>query len=175
MEVQRQLTAVTFSFALLLSACSTADDSQSEDSSSNGSSNAAVAVADLPDPCELIDQADAEDIFGTEVEAGKPGETPGSGGTTSGRSCTWNHASSTLSATIFVSTSYLVPADVCGWCEPIDGYGYEAWGGITDLGSGGGSLMIVAEDLGIQIEAYGPDVTIDQLETLAESLLAGPP
>ena len=48
-------------------------------------------------------------------------------------------------------------------------------GGITDLGSGGATLMIIADGLGIQIEAFGPDVTIDQLGAMAENLLAGLP
>jgi len=74
-----------------------------------------------------------------------------------------------------VSTSYLVPLDVCDWCEPVSGYGDEAWGGITDLGSGGGQLMIIDGDLGIQIDAFGPEVTVEQLGGLANSLLAGLP
>lgn len=173
MEALQRLATAALALALLLTACNSTDDVQSTDSPANGTSH--VEAADLPDPCELIDQADAEDIFGGEVAAGESGETPGSGGTISGRDCDWNQGLSTLSATIFVSTNYLVPPDVCDWCEPIDGYGDEAWGGITDLGSGGGTLMIVADGLGIQIEAFGPDVTIDQLGAMAENLLAGLP
>jgi len=133
-----------------------------------------LTAADLPDPCTLISQEDVDAIFGKVMEPGESRETTGSGETASGRSCRWGTLS-TLSTTIYLSTSYLVPLDVCDWCEPIDGYGDEAWGGITDLGSGGGRLMVVAGDHGIQIEAYGPDVTLEQLGTMAESLLAGLP
>jgi hypothetical protein len=173
MEVLQRLAVAALILTVLLTACSSADDAQSTESPSDATSS--VTAADLPDPCDLIDHSDVEDIFGSEVAAGESGETPGSGGTVSGRDCDWKQGLSTLSATIFVSTNYLVPPDVCEWCEPIDGYGDEAWGGITDLGSGGGTLMIVADDLGIQVEAYGPEVTIDQLGAMAESLLAGLP
>jgi hypothetical protein len=173
MDVLRRLSAAAFALAFLLAACSSTDNAQPTDLPLNATSGG--AAADLPDPCGLIDQADADDVFGSGVAAGEPGETPGSGGSVSGRDCDWKQGLSTLSATIFVSTNYLVPVDVCDWCEPIDGYGDEAWGGITDLGSGGGSLMVVADGLGVQVEAYGPDVTIDQLGAMAESLLAGLP
>ena len=135
---------------------------------------AALTARDLPDPCSLIAQEDVDDIFGKPVEAGESRNTPGSGGTISGRGCNWGSLS-TLDATIFISTNYLVPLDICDWCEPINGYGDEAWGGTTDLGSGGGSLMIIVGELGIQVQAFGPEVAIDQLETLADSLLAGLP
>ena len=87
MEVLQRLAAIALAFGLLLTACSSADDSQSTESPSEATSN--VTAADLPDPCNLIDQADAEDIFGGEVAAGESGETPGSGGTVSGRDCDW--------------------------------------------------------------------------------------
>jgi hypothetical protein len=167
-------TTATVALALLLvsSACGGTEDGDT--SGSDSSETAAMTAADLPDPCTLISQEDVDAIFVKAVEPGESRETTGSGGTTSGRSCSWGSLS-TLSASIFVSTNYLVPLDVCDWCEPVDGYGDEAWGGSTDLGSGGGQLMIIAGDLGIQIDAFGPDVTIEQLGGLANSLLAGLP
>jgi hypothetical protein len=133
-----------------------------------------LTAADLPDPCSLIDQDDVDAIFGKPVEPGVTSETAGSGGTASGRSCSWGSLS-TLGARIHLTPSYVTPMSVCDYCETIDGYGDEAWGGITDQGSGGGILVVVASGLGIQVEAYGPDVTLEQLGTLADALLVGLP
>jgi len=157
---------------MVASACGGSDGSDT--SGSESSDTATAAAADLPDPCILISQEDVDAIFGKVVEPGESRETTGSGGTASGRSCGWGSIS-TLSTSIFVSTSYLVPLDVCDWCEPVSGYGDEAWGGITDLGSGGGQLMVIEGDLGVQIDAFGPDVTLEQLGDLADDLIAGLP
>lgn len=163
---------VAASIVVMVAACGGSDDVSTTDSQSD--SGAEISAADLPDPCTLIDQADVDAIYGKTVDAGESRETTGSGGTASGRSCGWGGLS-TLDATIYLSTNYLVPLGVCDWCDLVDGYGDEAWGGITDLGSGGGQLMVVEGDLGIQIDAFGPDVTLEQLGGLAEDLLAGLP
>jgi len=167
-------TTATVALALLMVATACGGSDGGDTSGSESSDTVTAAAADLPDPCTLIAQEDVDAIFGKVVEPGESRETTGSGGTASGRSCGWGSIS-TLSASIFVSTSYLVPLDVCDWCEPVSGYGDEAWGGITDLGSGGGQLMIIEGDLGIQIDAFGPEVTVEQLGGLANSLLAGLP
>lgn len=165
-----RLATTAAALALLLVACSDSEGAPPTDSPSSG--NSEVAAADLPDPCALIDQADVDDIFGTPVDPGESRETRGSGNSSSGRACHWTQGLATVDAAIVVSTNYLVPLTVCDWCEPVDGYGDEAWGGTTDQGSGGGTLAIIADDLGVQIQAFGPDVTLEQLGTLADSLLA---
>jgi hypothetical protein len=172
MKLLPSTATVTLALLLVVSACGGTDAADAPESEPGDA--ATVSAADLPDPCTLISQADVDAIFGKPMETGEPRNTSGSGETISGKACSWGGLS-TLDATIFVSTSYLVPLDVCDWCEPVHGYGDEAWGGITDLGSGGGQLMIVAGDLGIQVDAFGPDVTLEQLGTIADSLLAGLP
>ncbi len=167
-----RVLAIGLSIILIVAACSGSEDSGSSDDAQTG--GAELTASDLPDPCTLIAQEDVDAIFGKAVEPGESRETTGSGGTASGRSCGWGSLS-TLSTTIYLSASYLVPLDVCDWCEPLSGYGDEAWGGITDLGSGGGQLMVTEGDLGIQIDAFGPDVTLEQLGNLADSLIAGLP
>lgn len=157
---------------VMVAACGGSDDVDSTDSVSGASSD--ISASDLPDPCTLIDQDDVDAIFGKPVDPGESRETAGSGGTASGRSCTWGSLS-TLDARIHVSPSYVTPLSVCDYCEPVTGYGDEAWGGVTDLGSGGGTFVVISDGLGIQVEAFGPDVTLEQLEGLAEDLLAGLP
>ncbi len=164
--------ALVIATLLIITACSGADDNESAGAVETGGTD--LTATDLPDPCTLIEQAEVDAIFGKTMDPGESRETTGSGGTASGRSCGWGSLS-TLSTTIYLSTSYLVPPNVCDWCEPIDGYGDEAWGGITDLGSGGGQLMVIAGDLGVQIDAFGPDVTLEQLGDLANDLIAGLP
>jgi hypothetical protein len=43
------------------------------------------------------------------------------------------------------------------------------------LGSRGGIFVVITDGLGVQVEANGPDVTLEQLEALADSLLTGLP
>jgi hypothetical protein len=146
-----------------------ADPSTSQPSTTTTSGE--VAASDLPDPCVLITQDAVDALFGGNGPVGEAGEVVGSGGTTGGRMCQWSPGISLLSVTIYVRPSFLIPIDRCVWCEPIQDLGDEAWGGETDLGSGGATLAISINGVGVQAEDFGHGITLDQLRDLVRPIL----
>lgn len=134
-----------------------------------------VASEDLPDPCALVPQEAIDEIFGENPPEGRVGDVTGPGGTSGGRRCSWSRGVPALWLSIFISPGFLTPLEICDYCSTIDGFGDEAWAGETDLGMGGSLLAISVGGLGVQLSADGLGVTVEQLEPLAEAVLAGLP
>lgn len=130
-----------------------------------------ISAADLPDPCLLVPQDFVQGIWGENGPEGEPGETPGPGGIVGGRSCRWSNGIPVLRVAVFISPDYLMPLDICGYCEAVDGLGDDAWAGESDQGMGGSLVAIIVDGLGIQLSADGLDVSKDQLLSLAAAVI----
>jgi hypothetical protein len=128
---------------------------------------------DLPDPCALVEQEDVDLLFGGSAPDGQTTLVTGPGGVPGGRSCSWSRGFAGARVSIFTRPSFLTPTNICDYCEPVDGLGDEAWGGVSELGSGGALLAISTDGLGVQVSADGLGASVEQLAPLAQSVLAG--
>lgn len=164
---------VVASTLLVLVACGGGGDAESSDPLT--STDGEVSADGLPDPCALVLQEDVDALFQGPAAQGEPGDVTGPGGTSGGRSCSWSKGFDSLHASIFIGPGFLTPIDICENCATIEGYGDEAWGGVDDRGSGGAIMAISVGGLGVQISANGLDATVEQLEPLAQAILAGLP
>jgi hypothetical protein len=140
---------------------------------SSGAADAEPSASDLPDPCGLVSQADVDDVFDGNSPPPEPSEVTGPNDTVGGRSCGWSRGFDTLNVSIFIGANFLTPMRICDYCEMLDGFGDEAWAGVSDQGSGGALLAISVDGRGVQIRADGLDATVEQLLPLAEPVLAG--
>ncbi len=135
-------------------------------------STAPLTAEELPDPCTLVEQDDVDDLFGGPSPTAKSRNVTGPGDSVAGRSCSWSRVAA-ASVSVFLETRFLTPMEICDFCEPIEGLGDEAWGGESDRGSGGAMLAIVQGELGIQLRADGLGATVEQLQQMATTVLAG--
>lgn len=140
--------------------------------SANPTSTSEATADQLPNPCIAITQEAIDALFGGAGPQGVERDVPGPGGVIGGRSCVWSQGVATLNAAVFAKPGFLLPLDICNYCETVDGLGDEAWGGETDLGSGNATLAIIVNGRGIQLSADGLGFTIEQLQELAAPILA---
>lgn len=134
-----------------------------------------AGAGDLPDPCALVPQESIVGLFGENPPESRPGDVTGPGGTSGGRTCSWSTGIPSLWVSIFIDPGFLMPMSVCGFCEPIDGLGDEAWAGFSDQGSGGALVAVSVGGWGLQVSADGLGATVEQVLAVAEAVLAGMP
>lgn len=159
---------------LLLTVAACGDDDVVSDTAATSTATAELVAEDLPDPCTLVVQEDVDALFGGNPPEANPGMVSGPGGVAGGRSCSWSKIAAVW-VSVFVSPDFLTSLERCDYCSPLDGLGYEAWGGESDLGSGGSIVAVVVDGIGVQVRADGLGASVDDLLPLVRSVLGGLP